>query len=136
MELKESEAHMRTWKVLSAAFLLALATSPAWGQDEKEAPKGPDSEDDELTPAHAMELLKEAHELMGKAEELLNDSSRGKALETEKDLLAKLEKEFKDDPSALQKQILEKIRKMVEKAEKREKDVVDRLAEIIRKAKS
>ena len=93
---------------MTAALAIALA-GPAWAQETPE--------DDELTPAAAMELLKEAHELMGKAEELLNDSSRGKALETEKDLLAKLEREFKDIPAG---EIMKKIGRVVEKAEKRE----------------
>jgi hypothetical protein len=73
---------------------------------------------------------------MGKAEELLNDSSRGKALETEKQLMERLERELKDEPGALQKRILEKVGKLVEKAEKKEKDAADKLAEIIKKAKT
>lgn len=109
---------------MSMAFL-AVAGLPAWAQEE--------DEDDELTPAQAMEMLNEAKDLMGKAEELLNDSSRGKALETEKELIEKLNKL---DPTLAQKAILEKIGKLVEKAEKREKDVVDKLDEIIKKAKT
>jgi hypothetical protein len=113
---------------MSMAFLAVAGTS-AWAQD----PPAPDEEDDGLTPAQAMELLNEAKELMGKAEELLGDSSRGKALETEKDLIEKLNKL---DPALAQKAILEKIGKLVEKAEKRESDVIGKLDEIIRKAKS
>ena len=112
-----------TRSILSLAFA-ALLASTAWAQDP---PIPGESEDDELTPAQAMELLGDAKEMMGKAEELLNDSSRGKALETEKELLAKIGKEFKDDPSALQKQILEKIGKLIEKTEKRQKDAIDKL---------
>jgi hypothetical protein len=68
-------------------------------------------QEDELTPAQTLELLQEAHRLMGKAEELLNDSSRGRRL-------------------------LETIEKLVGKAEKSEKDAADKLGEILRKARS
>ncbi len=128
------EDRMKKIALWSAAFLF-VSTLSALAQDAPPKP-GEEPEDDELTPAQAMEMLKEAHEMMGKAEELLADSSRGKALETEKELLEKLQKEFKDDPALLQKQILEKIGKMVGRAEKRQKDVVDKLAEIIKKAKT
>src|SRR5688572_1672836 len=131
---------MKTWPVVAVAFLFAIA-APAYAQEDKqepkEAPPGAEApEEDELTPAQAMELLADAQRLMGKSEELLNDSSRGKALETEKALMERLERELKDEPGALQKRILEKVGKLVEKAEKKEKDAVDKLAEIIKKAKT
>src|SRR4026208_1406145 len=72
----------------------------------------------------------------GRAEEPLNDSSRGKAIETEKALIERLERELKDEPGALQKRILEKGRKRAEKAEKKEKDAAEKLGEIIKKAKT
>ena len=110
-------------KTMAIGWMLILGGSIAQAQE-------PD--DDELTPEGAMELLKSAHELMEKAEELLNDSSRGKALETEKDLLAKLEKL---EPALAQKHILEKVGKMIEKAHKREKDAIDKINELIKKAR-
>ncbi|MBI4563601.1 MAG: hypothetical protein HY716_02780 [Planctomycetes bacterium] len=116
---------MKTWTIGAMAFLFAVCAPWVAAQDEDT----PDEEDDGLTPADAMELLGEAHDLMGAAEELLNDSSRGKALETEKDLLKKLEKE---DPEFVQKQILEKIGRLVQKAEEKEKGVVDKLNEILK----
>jgi hypothetical protein len=129
---------MKKLPVLSVAFLFALAVPFAYAQEGgKEAPGGePQEEEDELTPAKAMELLEDAHRMMGKAEELLNDSSRGKALETEKALLERLQRELKDEPDALQKRILEKVGKLVEKAEKKEKDAAEKLNEIIKKAKT
>jgi len=120
---------MKTWTAATAAFLFASGASIAGAQE-------PEPEDDELTPAQAMELLGEAHGMMTKAEELLNDSGRGRALETEKKLMEKLERELKDDPAVLQKGILAKVGKLVEKAEKKEKDAAEKLAEVIKKAKS
>ena len=147
----------RTWTVGLAA-LLAVAVA-AWtpaaglcaqGAPEenqeppapKEAPPSPGAEppaeddEDQLTPEEAMELLRETEALMKKAEELLNDSSRGKALETEEEAIRKLKEEFKDDPALLEKQILEKIRKLTERATQKQKSAMDKLAELIRKAKS
>lgn len=129
---------MKRWPVFAVAALFAIAVPYAFAQEgEKEPPPGvePD-EEDELTPAQAMELLEDAHRMMGKAEEHLNDSSRGKALETDKALLERLQRELKDEPGTLQKRILEKIGRLVEKAEKKEKDAADKLGEIIKKAKT
>ena len=130
---------MKKWPVVAVAFLFAFAVPYVAAQEgDKPAPPPQDQapEEDELTPAQAMELLEDAHRMMGKAEELLNDSSRGKAIETEKALLERLERELKDEPGALQKRILEKVGKLVEKAEKKEKDAVEKLNEIIKKAKT
>jgi hypothetical protein len=130
---------MKRWPVVAVAFLFAIAVPYAYAQEgEKEAPKGtePQEDEDELTPAQAMELLEDAHRMMGKAEELLNDSSRGKALETEKALMERLQRELKDEPDAMQQRILAKVGKLVEKAEKKEKDAAEKLNEIIKKAKT
>jgi hypothetical protein len=128
---------MKRWALLSVAFLFAVG-SVCWAQDEEKKGQDPQEEDDEdqLTPEQAMEMLKDIQGMMSKAEELLNDSSRGKALETERELIEKLQKEFKDDPAAMQKQILEKVQKLTQRAEKKQKDAIDKLAEIIKKAKS
>lgn len=125
------------WTMLTAAFLAAFAL-PTWGQDEPAPPPAPQEEDDEdqLTPEEAMEMLREAEALMKKAEELLNDSSRGKALETEEELIEKLKQEFKDDPALAEKQAVEKIRKLAERAGQKQKSASEKLAEIIKKAKS
>jgi len=129
---------MKKWPVAAVAFLFAIAAPFALAQEgEKEAPPGAEApEEDELTPAQAMELLEDAHRMMGKAEELLNDSSRGKALETEKALMERLQRELKDEPDAMQQRILAKVGKLVEKAEKKEKDAAEKLNEIIKKAKT
>ena len=131
---------MKKWPIVAVAFLFAIAVPFASAQEgEKGAPPGTEpqeEEEDELTPAQAMELLEDAHRMMGKAEELLNDSSRGKAIETEKALMERLQRELKDEPGALQKRILEKVGKLVEKAEKKEKDAAEKLNEIIKKAKT
>jgi hypothetical protein len=100
------------------------------------APMQDGDDEDQLTPEQAMEMLKDIQGMMTKAEELLNDSSRGKALETEEELIKKLQNELKDDPSAPTKQILEKVKKLNERTEKKQKDAIEKLAELIKKAKS
>lgn len=112
---------------MKLALALALLASPTWAQD---------GDEDQLTPGQAMETLKDIHGLMRKAEELLNDSSRGKALETEEELLKRLRDEFKDEPEALQKQVLEKVKKLMERSEKKQKDAIDRMVELIKKART
>jgi len=115
-------------KLFAIVAALVIGTSPAFAQEGEE--------EDQMTPAQALELLNDAQRLMEKAEELLHDSSRGKAIETEKELMKRLERELKDEPAELQKRILEKVGKLVEKAEKKEKDAAEKLNEVIRKARS
>jgi len=127
---------MKRWSLLSVAFLFALSASamPVMAQEEEKP--GEEEDEDQLTPEQAMEMLKDIHGLMQKAEELLNDSSRGKALETEKELLDKLAREFKDEPEALQKQILEKVKKLTQRSEKKQKDAIEKMNELIKKART
>jgi outer membrane biosynthesis protein TonB len=113
--------------MIASALILGLA-SAAWAQEEED--------EDQLTPEQAMEMLKDIRGLMEKSEDLLHDSSRGKALETEKELLEKLEREFKNEPEALQKQILEKVKKLTERSEKKQKDAIDKMQELLKKARS
>jgi hypothetical protein len=115
------------WTCLAA---LVLAAGLA---QEKPAPK---ADDDELSPEKAIQLLKEVQGLMTRSEDLLNDSSRGKSLETEDAILKRINELLKDDPAATQKKTLEKIAKLMEKSEGSQKDAVERMAEILRKAKS
>ena len=119
---------MKVWT--AAAFLLIAGA--AYGQD-KPAPK---EDHEDLTPEKALEMLKEIQGLMVKSEDLLNDSSRGKAVETEDVILKRIHELLKDDPAASQKKTLEKIAKLMEKSEGSQKDAIERMAEIIRKAKS
>jgi ElaB/YqjD/DUF883 family membrane-anchored ribosome-binding protein len=119
---------MKTW--MAAAFLLVATAGYA---QEKPAPKD-DHED--LTPEKAIQLLKEVQGLMTLSEDLLNDSSRGKAMETEEAIRRRINELLKDDPSASQKSALEKIERLMTKSEGSQKDAVERMAEIIRKAKS
>ena len=100
---------------------------------DKPAPK---DEHEDLTPEKAVQMLKEIQGLMTKSEDLLNDSSRGKSVETEDAILQRIHELLKDDPSATQKKTLEKIAKLMEKSEGSQKDAVEKMAEIIRKAKS
>lgn len=126
---------MKKW--LAAAAALALCAGTALAQ-EGQPPRA--DEDEDLTPEKAMKLLKDAHGLMVKSEELLNDSSRGKALETEKALVERLKEllkdEAKNDPALLQKKVLEKIERLMKKSEGSQRETVEKLGEIIRKAKS
>jgi len=114
---------MMTW--------IATLTLAALLQD-KPAPK----DEEDLTPEKAVQMLKDIQGLMTKSEDLLNDSSRGKSVETEDAILKRIHELLKDDPSASQKKTLEKIAKLMEKSEGSQKDAVDKMAEIIRKAKS
>src|ERR1041384_7481579 len=106
---------------------------PAGPVPDKPAPK---AEHEDLTPEKAVQMLKEIQGLMTKSEDLLNDSSRGKSVETEDAILQRIHELLKDDPSATQKKTLEKIAKLMEKSEGSQKDAVEKMAEIIRKAKS
>src|SRR5262245_14803985 len=120
---------MKAWT--AAAFL--LVSTLAYAQ-EKPAPKKEDHED--LTPEKAIEMLKEVQSLMTLSEDLLNDSSRGKAVETEEAIKRRIAELLKNDPADAQKSALAKIEKLMSKSEGSQKDAVERMAEIIRKAKS
>ena len=113
---------------LMAATLL-LAAGAAWGQDK------PKDDHEDLTPEKALKMLKEVQDLMTRSEDLLNDSARGKSLETEEETLKRIKELLKDDPAASQKKTLEKIEKLMSKSEGSQKDAIERMAEIIRKAK-
>ena len=116
---------MTTW---AAAAFLAISL---W--QEKPAPK---EDHEDLTPEKAIEMLKEVQNLMTLSEDLLNDSSRGKAMETEEAIRRRIQDLLKDDPAAAQKSALAKIEKLMSKSEGSQKDAIERMAEIIRKAKS
>ena len=114
---------------ISAAVFLALSLLA----QDKPAPKD-DHED--LTPEKALQMLKEVQNLMTLSEDLLNDSARGKAMETEEAIRKRINDLLKEDPAAAQKSALAKIEKLMSKSEGSQKDAVERMAEIIRKAKS
>jgi hypothetical protein len=114
---------------MSLAVLLLVA---GFVQD-KPAPR---AEEEELSPQKAVELLKEVQGLMTRSEDLLNDSARGKSVETEDAILRRINDLLKDDPQAAQKKTLEKIARLMEKSEGSQKDAVERMAEVLRKAKS
>ena len=138
----------RSWILWAAPF--ALWAGAAWAQDPKpDAPKPDDKfrpeapkkdEEEDLTPEKAMQMLKEVRGLQELAAELLNASAQGKALATEQALIDKLKNllsdEEKANPEAAQKKILEKIERLMGKSEGNQKDAVDKMGEIIRKAKS
>jgi len=129
----------------AGAFALAQDTPKPPEQAPKPAdkyrPEAPRPEDEEdLTPEQAMAMLREVRALMEKSEELLQNSSRGKALETEEELLKKikelLKEEEKSDPGAAEKQILEKIERLMKRSEGHQKNAIDTMADLIRRAKS
>ncbi len=133
---------MKKLCLMAAVFALGiagavLAQDPPKSPEPREGPEGAEEED--LTPEKAMQLLKEARDLMGVSEELLLDSSRGKSLETEKAIVERLKKlleeEEKGDPKAAQKKVLEKIQKLLQKTGKSQDETVKKINEIIRKAK-
>jgi hypothetical protein len=115
---------MMSWM---AALVLAA------GLQDNPAPK---AQDEELTPEKAVQLLQEVQGLMTRSEDLLNDSARGKSVETEEAILKRINDLLKDDPATSQKKTLEKIARLMEKSEGSQKDAVERMAEIIRKAKT
>ena len=133
---------MSRWWILVPAVLLGFGS--VWAQDPQDPKEddrfrpGQERDDDELTPEEAMRLMKEAQVLMMTAEELLHDSSRGKALETEAEIMKKLQELLKDekDPAALQKQILKKIGRLMKKVQQKQEGVLGKLTEIIRKARA
>jgi ElaB/YqjD/DUF883 family membrane-anchored ribosome-binding protein len=116
---------MTTWMAAAVLALSALQEKPA-----------PKEDHEDLTPQKAIELLKEVQNLMTLSEDLLNDSSRGKAMETEEAIRKRIHDLLKDDPAAAQKSALQKIERLMTKSEGSQKDAVERMAEIIRKAKS
>jgi len=89
----------------------------------------------ELSPEQALGMLKEVQGLMAKAEELLHDSSQGRAVETEAELLKRVNDLLKDDPAASQQKVLQKIAKLMEKSEGQQKDAVDKMGDVIRRIK-
>ncbi|MCI0657371.1 MAG: hypothetical protein L0170_09915 [Acidobacteria bacterium] len=111
--------------LLLASTALAQQTPP---------PGTPDHQ--HLEPGEALRLLHEAQALMERSEALLSDSSRGKAAETESAILARIQTLLKDDAGAAQKQILEKIRMLLEKSESSRKDAIKRMARILKDAKT
>ncbi len=119
------------------AGCMTLALLAAVQAQEKPAPE---PQDEELSPEKAMEMLGEAHGLMEKAEELLEYSSAGKAIETEKQILERikklLEEEKTKDPSELQKKVLEKIQKMMKRTQGTQKNTVEKLTQIIKKVRA
>lgn len=123
--------------LIAAILALALQNPPA-----PPAPKPPPEkqEEKELTPEEAIEILKECSKLMEEAEALLNDSSRGKALGSEKATLERINKLLGTPPPKSaeeeQKQVLEKIEKLMGKSQKSQGDTVDKLGDVIRRARA
>ena len=111
-----------------ATAVLALAC--------QEGQPKPEQDEEELTPEKALQLLKETHGLMTLAEELLNESSRGKAAATEKAIVERINELLKDEPEAAQKKVLEKIERLMSKSQGKQKGAMDKIDEILRKAKS
>lgn len=128
-----------------------LALTLAFSQDgppKAPAPppsKPPAAEEPELTVEEALKILKEVSQLMETAEELLQDSSRGKALEAEQQTMKKIEKLLNPDPASPQKdpstpttqqKILEKIEKVMKKSGESQGQGAQKLAEVIRRVKA
>lgn len=118
---------------MTSLFSVALMM-PAWTQETPAPPTTPDEE--ELTPEKVMQLLSEAQRLMLKSEELLHNSSRGKALETEKDLLEKLKELEKEEPGLLSVEIMKKVKKLMDQAQKKQKSSLEKITEIIKKTRA
>lgn len=132
---------MKRLIVGACAVAFALG-SAAWGQDapprpgDKYRPEAPHEDEVEpFSPEEAMALLNEVRDLMKSSEELLYTSARGRVLETEKGILRRIETLLGKDPKAAQKKILEKIERLLGKTEGNQKESVDKIDEIIKRAR-
>ena len=109
-------------------------------------------EEKELTPQETMKLLHEIEDLMDLSEELLYNSSLGKALETSEELKKKIEELLREDrekppPSSdggtpqenpgenPQEETLRKVEKLMGKAQEKQGGTIERIRELIRRAK-
>lgn len=136
------------WKKILVGLVIfsLLGVGIALAQDDgqpKPKPKYPKPMDDdnggEMSPEDFVKELNEVVELMKLAADWLNESSKGKSLEAQKEILKKIEKilkeEFKDyDPSKLQEKILEKIEKLLKATEGKQKTTIDKLTKLIKEA--
>ena len=119
--------------------LAVLALSPVAGLALQNPPPPPAQEEKDLTPEEALKILKECGKLMEEAEALLNDSSRGKALGSEKETLERINKLLGTPPASPedeQKKVLEKIEKLMGKSGKAQGETVDKLGDVIRRVRS
>jgi hypothetical protein len=130
-------------KLLTASILLIGLASPLFAQEKPEKqdkPPATPKEEAELSIEEAMKMLKEVGKLMETAEELLNDASRGKALESEEKILERIKELLKEDPkenpAEAQKKILEKIQKLMQGSEKKQGQSADKMGEVIRRVKA
>lgn len=99
----------------------------------------PAQEEKDLSPEEALKILKECNKLMEEAETLLNDSSRGKALGSEKETIERINKLLGAPPASPedeQKKVLEKIEKLMGKSGKNQGETVDKLGDVIRRARA
>ena len=113
--------------------------SPKSEEHNDKVPKPDADEEKELTPEEAVKLLGEIVDLMRLSEEMLNDSSMGSAIEKDAETLKKIEELLKDEqdkePSTAQGEALKKIEKLLRKTEKKQTQAIDRINEIIKRAK-
>ena len=127
-------------------FLFLLIGGAGAVQEEKEWMPDFSEREKQMTPEEAMKLLKEAQKLMGSSAELLQNSSRGKALEADRELLKKLEKlldadkkenpEESENPDSMQKRVMKLVEKLLKNSEKKQKNSLDKIKEIIRRVKT
>jgi hypothetical protein len=126
---------------VASSWIAVLVLSGALLQEPPKAPAPAPQEEPELTVEEAMKILREVSKLMESAEELLADSSRGKALESEKQTLERIDKLLKSDPpkggaESAQQKILEKIEKLMKKSEQSQGQGSEKLGEVIRRVKA
>jgi hypothetical protein len=87
-----------------------------------------------LAPQEAVEELKEIHKLMEGAERALEGASLGKAAAEQEEIL-KMLGDLAKDPAELQGKALEMIDKLLKRGEKDQKETIERITELIKKAK-
>lgn len=106
--------------------------------DQKKAPE----KDEGLTPEEIIERLKEITKLMETSEEFLTYSSQGETLKTQKEIIEKIAKLLKQEgnpppqsSSDLQKDVMKMLDQLMKKTEKNQKGTLDKIDELIKKAK-
>jgi len=133
-----------------ASLSFALVPPSAYSQDKPDPQPGkkqgeprdkfrpgPDPAGErELTPEETRLILEECRKLMAQSAQFLNDSSRGKALGTEKELIDKIDRLLQKDSADLQERVLEIIQQLMGRTEKSQGDAVEKLADVIRRARA
>lgn len=119
-------------------LLLTLGMALTLVAQDEQPPK--EGEEEELTPQKAIQILREVQSLMQKSEDLLENSSRGKDLLTDEQVMKIILKELEEmkdpNPAEIQKKVVEKLKKLMEKSSGKQKEAADKMTELVKKIQS